>query len=148
MGTFALGRAVSADAGYAFTDSVITDNPANPGLVGNQIPDVSRHAGSLGLTWAPASGPSVTFRGRALSRRYADDSNQLAMDPHLVLDLFASYPVARALEAFASVENLLDRQYVSDANVGRRLGPPRAVFVGLRLRQPLHPASSAGSQVP
>ncbi|MBK9089470.1 MAG: TonB-dependent receptor [Holophagales bacterium] len=148
MGTFALGRAVSADAGYAFTDSVITDNPANPGLVGNQIPDVSRHAGSLGLTWAPGQGPSVAFRGRALSRRYADDSNLLAMDPHVVLDLFGSYPIAKALEAFASVENLLDREYVSDANVGRRLGPPRAVFVGLRLRQPLHPASSARSQVP
>lgn len=143
MGTFALARALSLDAGYAFTDSVVTDNPANPGLVGNQIPDVSRHAGSVELTWAPVPGPSVSFRGRALSRRYADDSNQSAMDPHLVLDLFASYPVSKALEVFASCENLLDRQYVSDANVGRRLGPPRALFVGLRLKQPLHRAAPA-----
>lgn len=148
MGSFALGRGVSADAGYAFTDSVITKNPANPGLVGNRIPDVSVHAGSLAVTWGTGWGPSVTFRGRALGRRYADDSNQLAMDPHLVLDLFASYPVARVLEAFVSVENLLDRQYVSDANVGRRLGPPLEAFAGLRLRLPLHRGASPGAGVP
>jgi outer membrane receptor protein involved in Fe transport len=70
------------------------------------------------------------------------------MDPHLVFDLFGSYAITKALEAFASVENLLDRQYVSDANVGRRLGPPRALFVGLRLRQALHPTSSSRSQDP
>lgn len=137
MGAFALARALSFDAGYAFTDSVITDNPANPGLVGNRIPDVSRHAGSVALTWAPAPGPSVSFRGRALSRRYADDSNLSAMDPHLVLDVFASIPISKVLEVFASCENLLDRQYISDANLGRRLGPPLALFVGLRLKQPL-----------
>jgi outer membrane receptor protein involved in Fe transport len=138
MGSLALSRTLSADAGYALTDSVITDNPANPALVGNRIPDVSRHVGSFGLSWAPASGPSLALRGRALSRRWADDSNLLAMDPHLVLDLFASQRISKVLEAFASFENLLDRQYVSDANVGRRLGPPLQVFLGVRLRQPLH----------
>ncbi len=148
MGTFVLGRALSLDAGYAFTDSVITDNPANPALVGNQVPDVSRHAGSAALSFSPAAGPAVALRARALSRRYADDSNKLAMDPHLVLDLFASVPVTKAFEAFVSCENLLDRQYVSDANVGRRLGPPLQLFVGLRLRQPPHRAASPASNTP
>jgi len=144
MGSLKLSEAFSADAGYAFTDSVITDNPANPELVGNRVPDVSRHAGSIGLGWAPASGTALALRGRALSRRWADDSNELAMDPHVVLDLFASQRLSPALEAFASFENLLDRRYVSDANVGRRLGPPFQVHVGLRLRQPLRRGPRAG----
>lgn len=137
MGTLALAKTVSLEVGYAYTDSVVTDNPSDPTLVGNQIPDVPRNAGSLSLNWAPSSGPSVTFRGRAQSRRYGDDANLLEEDKHVLFDLFVSYPLTRALEIFASGENLLDRQYVSDVNIGRRLGQPRALFVGLRLRQPL-----------
>lgn len=137
MGTLALAKTVSLEAGYAYTDSVVTANPSDPTLIGNQIPDVPRNAGSLSLNWAPSSGPSVTFRGRAQSRRYGDDANLLEEDKHLIFDLFVSYPLTRALDLFASGENLLNRQYVSDVNIGRRLGQPRALFVGLRLRQPL-----------
>jgi outer membrane receptor protein involved in Fe transport len=134
IGSVALAPVLSLDAGYAYTDSVVTDNPANPALVGNQIPEVPRHAASLAVRWAPSRGPTITLRGRIQSKRYGDDANQLVEDPHGVLDLFASVPITAALEVFGSAENLLDREYVADVNVGRRLGPPRQLFLGLRLR--------------
>lgn len=141
MGTTSLGRGLSLDVGYAFTDSVITDNAANPDLVGNQIPDVPRHAGSLALRWSSPFLLEVALRGRAQSKRYGDDANQLVVEAHSVLDLFVSFPVARTLEIYAQVENLLNREYVADVNVGQRLGSPRAFFAGLRFRK--LPAASA-----
>jgi hypothetical protein len=57
---------------------------------------------------------------------------------------FVSHPLTGTLELFASGENFLDRQYVSEVNVGRRLGPPRALFADLRLRQ-LLPALGAST---
>ena len=136
MAGAALGSGFSVDAGYAFTDSVITDNPANPAVVGNRIPDVPRHAGSLALRWAAPFGLDATVRWRAQSERYGDDANLLVVDPHSVLDLFVAYPLAPTLELYGQVENLLDREYVADVNVGRRLGAPRGVFFGLRFRAP------------
>jgi len=137
IGTFALAKNLSLDLGYAFNDSVVTDNPANPSIVGKQLPDVPRNAGSLALAWAAPFGLSTLFRGRAQSQRYGDDANLLAMDSHAIFDLFVSYPVTKALEVFVSGENLFDYQYVSEVNIGRRLGQPQAFFVGLRFRQPL-----------
>lgn len=147
MGTFTPAKSVSLDVGYTYTDSVVSDNPANPALVGNEIPGVPKHAGSLSLGWTPPWGLALTFRGRAESQRYGDDANLQATDKFLVLDLFASYPITRTLVIFASGENLLDRQYVNDVNIGRRLGQPRAVFVGLRLRQPI-PRLGSGTPTP
>lgn len=137
MGTFALAKTLSLEVGYAYTDSVITDNPSDPTLVGNRLPGVPRNAGSLSLNWASALGPALTFRSRAQSQRYGEDANLLVMDKHLIFDLFVSCPITKAFVIFASGENLLDRQYVSEVNIGRRLGQPRALFIGLRLRQPL-----------
>ena len=44
--------------------------PGQPGARRKPDPRRLPSRGSLGLSWAPASGPSVAFRGRALSRRY------------------------------------------------------------------------------
>lgn len=148
MGTVALAKSISLDFGYAYTDSVVTDNPSNPTLVGNQIPGVSRNAGSLSLDWTPPWGLALTFRGRALSPQYGDDANLLVTDKVLVFDLFVSYPLTRAFEVFFSGENLLDRQYVSDVTLGRRLGPPQAFFGGLRLRVPLPRSGASVTRTP
>jgi outer membrane receptor protein involved in Fe transport len=137
MGGFALTRTLSLDLGYAYNDSVVTDNPADPSLVGKQLPDVPRNSGSLTLSWTPRWGLSVAFRGRGQSVRYGDDANLLATDQSFIFDLFASYPILKELELFVSCENLFDYQYISEVNIGRRLGQPQAFFVGLRLRQPL-----------
>ena len=139
---------VSFDVGYSFNDSVVTDNPADPSIVGNQLPDVPRHSGNMTLSWTPRWGLSVAFRGRAQSERYGDDSNLLAMDSHVIFDLFVSYPVLQVLEIFVSCENLFDRQYISEVNIGRRLGQPQAFFVGLRLRQPLASLGGGASKTP
>ena len=142
IGTFRLAPSLSLDLGYAFNDSVVTDNPANPAIVGKQLPDVPRNSGSLALGWTPSWGLAVTFRGRAQSERFGDDANLLVMDSHVIFDLFVSYPVTKSLEVFMSGENLFDYDYVSEVNIGRRLGQPQAFFGGVRLRLPLAPVGA------
>ena len=70
------------------------------------------------------------------------------MDQHFIFDLFVSYPVLKNLEIFVSGENLFDYQYISEVNIGRRLGQPQAFFVGLRLRQPLASLGGGASKTP
>jgi len=137
MGGFALSKSVSLDLGYAYNDSVVTDNPADPTLVGKQLPDVPRNSGNATITWAPRWGLTASFRGRGQSVRYGDDVNLLSTDQSFIFDLFVSYPVLKSLELFVSCENLFNYQYISEVNIGRRLGQPQAFFVGVRLRQPL-----------
>lgn len=148
MAGFALSKSVSFDLGYSFNDSVVTDNPADPAIVGKQLPDVPRHSGNMTLSWTPRWALSVAFRGRAQSERYGDDANLLAMDSHVIFDLFVSYPILKTLEIFVSCENLFDQQYISEVNIGRRLGQPQAFFVGLRLRQPLASLGGGASKRP
>ena len=148
MGGFAISKSVSFDLGYSFNDSVVTDNPADPSLVGKQLPDVPRHSGNATITWAPRWGLNVSFRGRGQSVRYGDDANLLAMDQSFIFDFFVSYPVLKPLELFVSCENLFNYQYISEVNIGRRLGQPQAFFVGLRLRQPLAPLGGGASKTP
>ncbi len=148
MGGFALTKSVSFDLGFAYNDSVVTDNPADPSLVGKQLPDVPRYSGNATITWTPRWGLNVAFRGRGQSVRYGDDANLLAMDQSFIFDLFVSYPILKTLELFVSCENLFNYQYVSEVNVGRRLGQPQAFFVGLRLRQPLAPLGGGVSKMP
>jgi len=139
FGTFQLAKFLSLDLGYAFNDSVVTDNPADPSIVGKQLPDVPRNSGSLSLNWTPPWGLVVTFRGRAQSQRYADDANLLATDSSVVFDFFVSYPVLKTFEIFVSGENIFNYEYISEVNIGRRLGQPQAFFGGLRFRLPLAP---------
>ncbi|HQR66415.1 MAG TPA: TonB-dependent receptor, partial [Thermoanaerobaculia bacterium] len=137
MGTVALSKALFLDLGYAFTDAVITDNPADPTLVGKHVPDVPRNAGSFALRFDSPAGVTGTVRGRALSQIYGDEANKTATDAHFVLDVLLSYRILPTLEILGRAENLLNASYVSDVNLGPRLGPPQQFFIGLRLRQPV-----------
>jgi outer membrane receptor protein involved in Fe transport len=147
MGTVALTKTLSLDVGYAYTDSVVTDNPADPSIVGKQVPDVPRNAGSLSINWAPSWGLALTFRGRGQSERYGDDANLLTMDEHFIFDFYVSYPVLKGLVLFVSGENIFDYQYVSEVNIGRRLGQPQAFFGGLRLQFPLASLGANSSRI-
>jgi outer membrane receptor protein involved in Fe transport len=145
IGTFGLSRTLSLDVGYAYNDSVVTDNPSDPTIVGKQLPDVPRHSGSLALSWNPSWGLTLTFRGRGQSERYGDDANLLSMDQHYIFDFYLSYPVLKGLTLFVSGENIFNYQYISEVNIGRRLGQPQAFFGGLRFQLPL---ASPGTAAP
>jgi outer membrane receptor protein involved in Fe transport len=63
------------------------------------------------------------------------NSSGLKVDAHFIVDLAASIPVARGVEAFAQVENLFDAGYIAD-NSGFNpplRGTPLTALAGIRL---------------
>jgi outer membrane receptor protein involved in Fe transport len=119
-------------ASYTYTESVITDNPADPALVGKMNPDTPRHeiAGTLG--YQRSDRPSVFLRGRYLSRRFTDATNARELEGHFVLEASASYGVLDGLVLFAEAQNLFNKLYVASSYGFDARGTPRQVFVGLR----------------
>ena len=124
----------SATLGYTYADSTITQSAFDPASVGKQQGGIPRHRVNASLTYAAAAGWRITPQVRWLSKSWGDNDNTLPVDEHVVVDLAASYPVTRKLEAFVQVENLFDRRYIAD-NSGfelPRLGTPFSAFAGLR----------------
>ena len=112
-------------ASYLYSQAVVDET-------GRLFPQVHRHQGLVGLEYL---GP-IQFRveGRFLSRQYEDDLNQLPLAGYGVLDLQVRKPLAEQLELFVSVENLFDRQYAVGRLPIERLGTPRLIHGGVRLR--------------
>jgi outer membrane receptor protein involved in Fe transport len=128
-----LARQWSLNAGYTFADSTIIEDP-DPALIGNMIPEVPRHIGSLGIRYHGVRGTSVDLRGRVVSRSYGEASN-LALSPaHRVVDFSVSQPVRPWLDVYGVVENVFDENYyLALAPTSFRSGLPRTVTGGVRL---------------
>lgn len=120
-------------ASYTYTASVITDNPPDQTIVGNTQGDtpkiqVAGSAGYFGSRW------SVFVQPRYVSRRYTDVSNALVISPYTVVDASGSLRLTPNVEAFAQVENVLDRLYVVSEYGFHARGAPRQLFAGVRTR--------------
>jgi len=130
-----LGRDWRLLAAYLFSDARVVDAPNQPVLEGKRLAQVPEHSVSLGLQYRNPALVNVTASARYLGSQYEDDLNTLPLGGYAVLDLFVSRSFTKWLEAFAGVENLLDRVYstgrTSEGVVS--IGAPRLVRGGLRL---------------
>jgi outer membrane receptor protein involved in Fe transport len=128
-----LARRWSLNAGYTLADSTIIEDP-DASLVGNMIPEVPKHIGSLGLRYRSDRGTSVDLRGRVVSRSYGEASN-LALSPaNRVVDFSVSQPVRPWLDVYGVVENVFDESYyLALAPTSFRSGLPRTVTGGVRI---------------
>jgi outer membrane receptor for monomeric catechols len=126
---------LSFTAGYTYADSVITDNLLDPASVGLQQAYIPRHKLSAGAAYVGPGGWRISPQLRWVSRTWGDNDHTLPIDPHLVADLAASYPVNRKVETFLQIENLFANRYIADNNgfEPRRLGTPFTALVGLRV---------------
>lgn len=137
MSEVRLSPVFTVQGSYTFTEAVLVDNPPDRSIEGNQVPDVSKHFGSGSLRYRHPSGLHATLRGRAWSRRYPDASNINALPGAAVMDVLVGYPVLRGLDVTVTAENVLDRRYVVEfGSVGRRIGEPLQIFVGVRWQAP------------
>ncbi len=110
---------------YLYAQAVVDET-------GRLFPQVPRHQGLVGLEYR---GPiQFLVEGRFVSRQYEDDLNRLPLAGYGVLDLQVGKPLTEQLELFVSVENLFDRKYAVGRLPIERLGTPRLVHGGVRLR--------------
>jgi outer membrane receptor protein involved in Fe transport len=119
----------------------VVEFEANPALVGNYLPQVPSHRGSVQLAWVDPRIAQVAIGLQAVGRQFDDDQNLRVVPgrsepglPGVVLvEVSASKRLTRRLQIFAGAQNLLDRVYYV-GTLPTTLGTPRLVHGGLRIR--------------
>ncbi len=110
---------------------------------GNYLPGVPRHSVYAEVAWAPAGGFSTALEAQSLSKRYATDDNQATAPGYAAFNWRMGYRHAVgnwALEPFARVDNLTDKEYIGSLIVngpGSRYyepAPERNWLVGVGLQ--------------
>lgn len=127
--------------GYIYDHATVTEFAANPALVGNAVPQVPRHRGSLQLSYVNPRYASVAFGVQFIGRQFDDDLNTRTvpgesapgLPGYATVDLMLTRTLARNFEAFFGVENLFDQQYIV-GTLPTTIGSPRLVNGGIRVR--------------
>lgn len=119
---------------YTYTDAIIARNPALPETEGKRVPNVPEHTGSLAL-FAARGRVSGSLDARYVSGTFGLDTNLDttkgvvgSYSPFFVMGGSLSLDLGHGVAAFASVDNLLDRQYYVFY-----LNPGRTVSAGVRV---------------
>jgi outer membrane receptor protein involved in Fe transport len=135
------GQYVKVSAGYLLNDARVTEFAANPAIVGNYLPQVPKHRGSVGLAYANPRYLNVALNSTFFGRQYDDDLNQRTkpgetepgLPPYGLLDLSASRAFGRNLEVFFGVQNIFDTEYYVML-LPTTTGSPRLAHGGVRIR--------------
>jgi len=110
-----------ADLAYTWIDARYRDNVADSDIrSGNRIPGVARQMLYGALAWAPQQGWRVGLEGRYFGKVYVNDANSDAAASYFVASASAGYLWRHGpwtWNAYARVDNLLDRKYVGSVIV-------------------------------
>jgi outer membrane receptor protein involved in Fe transport len=128
-----LWRAFSASAGYTFAPTRVL-SAASDTLVGKQLPHAPARRATIQLSYDDPRIVTVTLAVRYVGQQFEDDLNTLPLDGVALVDLSARRRLFGDLDAYVTVNNLLNQQYL----VGRAgidtVGEPLTVLAGLRYR--------------
>jgi outer membrane receptor protein involved in Fe transport len=138
---YRLGSSWTLSGGYLFSHATVTAFDANPELVGNVLPQVPKHRGSLHALYSHPRLATIGFALRFVGRQFDDDQN-LRMVPgeaepglpgYVVGDLTALRSIGSRLQLFVGVQNLFGEEYFVGTNP-TTVGSPRLVHAGMRVR--------------
>ena len=109
--------------------------PAQPHLVGNDLPQAPRVGWAAGAVMTRAALGTLTFQVRRVGRQFDDDLNSFALAPFTIADAAYLRQVSRGVYVLVAAENLFDAEYDVARTPTRSIGWPRAVRVGVRVEQ-------------
>jgi outer membrane receptor protein involved in Fe transport len=124
---------LNLSAGYLFVDAQVVSFPANTVLQGLSLPQVPKSQFTFQALFSDPRLLSASVQFRASSRQFEDDLNQLPLASYGTIDGMISRRVARGLEIFAAVENLLDARVETGRTPVPTLTAKRDLRIGLRL---------------
>ena len=136
-----LSPSLRVAGGYLFNIAKVTENDANPALVGLYLPQVPKHRGSASLSYSNPRYLNVAVMGTFFGRQYDDDLNtrtkpgetEPGLPPYGILDMSASRDFGRNLQVFFGVQNLFDQEYYVQLQP-TTIGSPRLINGGVRVR--------------
>ena len=133
-----------ASAGYMYNQAKVTEyspNPAQPDLVGNYLPQVPKHRGSVSLTYANPRIISASVSALFYGRQFDDDLNtatvpgetEAGLPGYGTLEFMISRALGRHADIFFGVQNAFDETYYVGL-APTTIGSPRLVNGGIRVR--------------
>jgi outer membrane receptor protein involved in Fe transport len=128
------GARLTLEGGYQYAVATVTSFQPEPALVGKWIPEVARNMGTMQATFERARLGLLSLQARASGREFDDDVNQYELHSYVRFDLYASHTFAGRYEAFAAVDNLLDRSIQAGRTPVLTLATPQVARFGLRIR--------------
>src|SRR5206468_1135622 len=110
-GQTALGGGFTLAGSFVADRARVTSFPADPRLVGRQVPQVPSRSGALRLAWA-RRGWGAALVARHGGAAFEDDLNTLPLDAYTTVDVELSRALVGGVDLFVAAENALDARYV------------------------------------
>jgi outer membrane receptor protein involved in Fe transport len=126
--------ALAFDVRYLWDDTMVRHATVAPQLEGLRLAQVPLHSATVGLTWRPARGWTVTPRLRWMGEQFENDLNTLRLAAATIIDLSVQVEVGDRYEVFLTAENLGDRRIETGRAVSGLVntGTPRLFLLGVR----------------
>ena len=148
---YRLGSFWRFSGGYLYNQAKVKEFDANPALVGNFLPQVPTHRGSVQAAYSNPTYFTIAGGVQFLGRQFDDDLNVRAVPAaalaeagyaastapglprYAIVDLMASRAFGDNFDVFVGVQNLFDQAYFVQTNPST-IGTPRLVSGGVRVR--------------
>jgi outer membrane receptor protein involved in Fe transport len=138
---YRIGSFWRVSGGYLHNNATVTENPANPLLVDNYLPQVPKNRGGLRLAYANSRYLTVTLGLQFIGRQFDDDQNlrvvpgesEPGLPAYTMTDVFVSRGFGPNFEVFVGAQNLFDVEYIV-GTLPTTTGSPRLVNGGVRVR--------------
>ena len=124
------------DGGYSYTNTILTWT-ATTDPINAQVGGVPRNMANAGIAYYPVPQASISTTVRYVGNSWMS-TGSLPVPAYAIIGLRANYQLTPQASVFASVINLLNRQYVT-FNIASQAsayqaGIPQAITVGARLQ--------------
>ena len=121
--------------------ATVEEFEANPALVGNTLPQVPRHRGSLQFSYINQKYANVGLGLQFVGRQFDDDQNVRVvpgetapgLPGYTSVDLSFSHTVGHEIDLFAGVQNVFNTEYIV-GTLPTTIGSPRLFNAGVRIR--------------
>jgi outer membrane receptor protein involved in Fe transport len=126
-------------SGYEFVNATVLSFPANPSLLGLEIPQVPSHVFTFQALYSNPTASSqwrrvtLGLQGRYMGNQFDDDQNLLPLGKFFTLDASLSRRLWHDTEAYVAVENIFDERYTVQRTPVPQLGYPVLFRVGFRM---------------
>jgi iron complex outermembrane recepter protein len=131
---YRISQALRIGGAYIYDVARVSENPANPALVGRHLPQVPTHRGAFQLQYSDPRFVTIAFDVQASGDQFDDDLNTSSrvLPGYSLVNLSVSRNVGRNLEVFAAVQNMFDTEYFV-GSLPTLIGAPRLVSGGVKI---------------
>jgi outer membrane receptor protein involved in Fe transport len=119
---------------YMYDVARVTAFDINPGIIGNDLPQVPRHRGSVGVEYVNQRYVDIGSQLHYTSAQFDDDVNTPSrrLGGYTTVDFTASRQVREDLDVFFNIQNVFNKEFVIQTNP-RTIGQPRLFTAGFRV---------------